>query len=336
MRKGGDDHTSKYITYASFLLAIISFALALVAITRSVPSLPVSIFTPSANNTYTLNDGLKLAADTPIRLFDNFTAYLDRQSRLVITLAGSPVPLALFSASGILVGSDSSYFLPNTTTVLPAPIAATYVVNGMWRVSATLHVALVGIIVSRVCHIEILDLCGALIQSSSDDPGTFYSPELVIQRFVPAGEIVANRNSTYLMVGGNITIQTLYNLGTAIPCVPTPALSGTPSSDTRPTTLYLAVGTSPGDTCSMYRTYLKHLIPSDGSCFSLSTMPAVSYLPLLDASAASYAVNVDTDTMSIVFAQYADSQCSNAMGAQVRYSFGCPLSGQAYQFSYVY
>ena len=328
-----------YIVPACAVTCVVSLIMSAVSLSRTTASQPYSPpppFYPLGNNTYMLKQGLTLATQTPILLFDNFAASLDSQSRLVITLAQSPIPLAIFSTSGTLIGSDASYFLPNTTTVLPAPLATPYVVNNMWIVSASMNIALVGIIVSRVCHVEIPDLCGSLTQSSSSDPGFFQSPELLIASYVPAGEILANRKSSYLMVGGNITVQTLYNLGTAIPCVPTPILSGTPASETRPNTLYLAAGTSPGDTCSVYRTYLKHLIPSDGSCFLPSTMPAMAYLPLLDPSAVAFAVSVDTAGGAVVFSQYYDIQCGQAIGAQVRYPFGCPASGQAYQFSYVY
>lgn len=330
-------------------VVIVAFILSIVAVatvrTASTIKMPLSILT---DNTAVINPPGSLCISSvprlcngapassiyipvdPIRLYGNFTVKLTAppQPLLVITDASTNTPLVFISTSptGILVGPDASLFAPNTTTVTPLQLSTPVLVTPMWV--ATTSLTTTTTIMNDVCHVDIPTLCGFLIRTSPSDPGVFRArsyPFKTLFNTMPTGWILSDTLSS-ILVGGDVTIKTLTNLGTAVPCKPAPSSSVRPPS-LAPGTVYISYTPTPGDTCASYYTVYQHRLPLN-VCTASRTMPNVQYLSTAPFFLASLA------SSSLVLSTFSDPLCSaSTTPTPTTYTLGCTPPNQ---YSFIY
>jgi hypothetical protein len=171
-----------------------------------------------------------------------------------------------------------------------------------------------------VCHYLNASICGTLFRSSPEDPGVFFSLYRIIIGVVDYGFILANLQS-YVLVGGDITLISYTNLGSALACVRNPVYEPVAQS------LYLSAFPVE-QSCYKYTSKTSHIIPQD-QCTPIVALPALYSLLSMTKDDALMTAMIDISANDIITVRlFSDPACSQYT-AEETYLLGCKAGTQS-------
>lgn len=251
----------------------------------------------------------------------------DSLSRPLVTITASATVIVGSPPMGYSPPSGSSSSLQICPMAISSP--TTY---GRYSLRTEMQVGLS--VQNDACHIDIPTLCGTLYRTGEQGIPVFITPTLVIVGHdVPAGLILSNIQRSTILVQGNITFQSVTNLGSAVPCAtctPPPPTASTAPLNRGSGVIYLSYYPLPQETCAYYSVIQTHALP-EATCSPLAalpnlraviapvTAPAIVVRRLLDGGSG-YEVSL-----------FADTGCAQFLSA-VTFTAGCSPARNYYFF----
>ena len=228
----------------------------------------------------------------------------------ILAMSTTPI-MFLNSNKGIVIGDTPYYMQSNSITILGLPPGNTpNISSDMWN--ATSGFRFVDPVTGRVtyfdnvCHARINNICGILMRQSAISPGVFNMEGLIIVGIVEDAMITADTGATVL-VGGNIVVQTITNIGYAQACNYSQDTDDIVDSVAN---LYITVYSNSGDTCGRYKalTNVKHAVIQDTPFSPLST-PNIATILAYDPSVQCVIATVDSTYTYISLQLFLDMAC---------------------------